>query len=136
MIRMIPIDASRLDLTATGTVSPVPVFVEMPDGSRRPDPNGTQGTDPESGVLLWTVDVLCYETTRDGENSEVLGIQVAVAHKPVVGRLAPIAFHALTLRNSLNKKTGVQRQYWSAESIADAHQRGQTKPKDAEQQAA
>lgn len=118
MIRMIPIDGTRLDTTATGTVSPVPVFVEMPDGSRRPDPNGTQATTDE-GVLLWTVDALVYEITRDGENSEVIGVQVPAPQRPVVGRLQPIAFHGLTLRSSVHKASNQMRQYWQADAIAE-----------------
>lgn len=122
MIRQIPIDSARLDLVATGTVSPVPTFVEMPDGSRRPDPNGTQAVN-DDGVRLWTVDALA---TEDDENSEVIGVQIPAPQKPVVKRLGPISFHGLTLRASLHKASGSVRQYWTAHAIAEP--RGQHKP--------
>ncbi|OLM28236.1 hypothetical protein Ae717Ps2_6723c [Pseudonocardia sp. Ae717_Ps2] len=60
-MRSYPIDTDRVTLISTGTVTPVAKWVELSDGSRRPDPQGRQDTD-EHGRGLWRVEALTRPT--------------------------------------------------------------------------
>lgn len=117
MIREIPVDSDRIELVASGHVVPVPVWRELPDGTRQLA-EGEQAVDEQTGELLWTVDVF-GESGREGEErAEVVSVQVRSATRPVVGKFKPIRFKDLEVRFSKGRD-GNLRNYWAASGIDD-----------------
>lgn len=95
-MRDLPIDASKLELIATGKVLPKPRYVEAPDGSRRKDPNGAQETDRYTGLPLWTVDCIAGSEDDDERRVETVGVTVQSETKPQVSKFQPVQFEGLT----------------------------------------
>lgn len=117
MIREVPVDMSRIELVASGHVVPVPVWAEMPDGTRRLM-EGEQAKDEQTGQLLWNVDVFGESGEGEDARAEVVSVQVRSAQQPVVKRFGPIKFRDLTVRFSRGRD-GQLRNYWSAAGIED-----------------
>lgn len=95
-MRDLPIDASKLELIATGKVIAKPRYVEAPDGSRRKDPNGGQEVDKFTGVPLWTVDCIAGSEDDNDRRVETVGVTVQSETKPEVSKFQPVQFEGLT----------------------------------------
>ncbi|OLM28513.1 hypothetical protein Ae717Ps2_6409 [Pseudonocardia sp. Ae717_Ps2] len=84
-MRSYPIDTDRVTLISTGTVIPVAKWVELSDGSRRPDPQGRQEVD-EHGRGLWRVEAITPADQADErDKTAVVEILVASHDQPAVG---------------------------------------------------
>lgn len=104
-MRNLPIDGSKIEFIATGKVLAKPAYVEMADGSRRKDPNGTQAADDRkggTGLPLWTVDCV-YDEEDEDRRSEPVGVTVASAAKPAAEKWRPVQFEGLTCNVYLPK---------------------------------
>jgi hypothetical protein len=117
MIREVPVDMERIELVASGHVVPVPVWAEMPDGSRRLM-EGEQAKDEQTGELLWNVDVFGESGQEGQERAEVVSVQVRSPHQPVVKRFSPIKFRDLAVRFSKGRD-GNLKNYWAASGVID-----------------
>lgn len=117
MIREIPVDSDRIELVASGHVVPVPVWAEMPDGSRKLMED-QQAVDEESGELLWNVDVFGESGRAGTERAEVVSVQVRSPYQPTVARFAPISFRELAVRFSKGRD-GNLKNYWAAAGVND-----------------
>lgn len=117
MIREVPVDTGRIELVASGHVVPVPVWAEMPDGSRRLM-EGEQAKDETTGEPLWNVDVFGESGQEGQERAEVVSVQVRSAQQPVVKKYAPVTFKDLVVRFG-KSRAGDLRNYWSAAGIDD-----------------
>ncbi|KAA1004410.1 hypothetical protein FVA95_29135 [Pseudonocardia sp. EV170527-09] len=119
-MRSYPIDTDRVTLISTGTVTPVAKWVELSDGSRRPDPQGRQDTD-EHGRGLWRVEALTPADQDDErDKSAVVEILIASHDCPAVGSLGqPLHFDGLVMTPGyVQRKTGqLTPSRWSAEGI-------------------
>lgn len=115
-MRNLPIDVHALRLLATGEVSPVPVWAELSDGSRRPVPD-VQDKD-ESGTPLWNVGALV--PPAEGERAELVSVRIAAYDPPQVQEFAPVRFDGLVCRVGVNRRTNQLSQYWSARAVAGA----------------
>lgn len=123
-MRTYPIDANRVRLVSTGTVTPVAVWVELSDGSRRPDPNGRQEVD-EQGRAMWRVEVIIPGDDDDErDRTGVAEVTVASKDRPEVGGFGELLhFDGLMVSPGyVNKRTGqltVPR--WSADGVRKQH---------------
>lgn len=119
-MRSYPIDAARVRLISTGNVNAVPAWVELADGSRRPDPNGRQEAD-EQGRLLWRVEVITpADEGDDRDKTAVAEITVAAQDQPDPGQFGELlTFEGLVVTPGyVNKKSGqLTAARWSAEGI-------------------
>lgn len=118
MIREVPVDNSRIELIASGHVVPVPVWAEMPDGSRKLMED-EQAKDEQTGELLWNVDVFGESGREGSERAEVVSVQVRSPHQPVVKRFGPVKFRDLAVRFSKGRD-GNLKNYWAASGLIDA----------------
>ncbi len=85
-MRNYPVDAERAVMISTGAVSPVQVWVELSDGSRRPDPSGRQESSAD-GRPLWRVEVVTPAVEGDErDRTEVITVTVASHARPEPGR--------------------------------------------------
>jgi hypothetical protein len=114
-MRTLPIDTNSLRMLATGGVQPVAIWVELADGSRRPDPNGRQESD-DTGTPLWTVEAL-VPPMEEGDRAELISVRVAAHDQPKVTEFEPIKFHGLACRVGVNRRDGKLSQYWSANGV-------------------
>ncbi|HEY2203401.1 MAG TPA: hypothetical protein VGH99_02835 [Pseudonocardia sp.] len=91
-MRSIPVDVSRVIFVGTGKTALKMEYVELSDGQRRA--SGNQAKHPDSGLPLWTVDVLIDDD--DARRAEVIGVTVASADEPVTEKWRPVRFRGLT----------------------------------------
>lgn len=119
-MRSYPIDTARVRLISTGNVTAVPAWVELSDGSRRPDPNGRQETD-DAGRPLWRVEVITpADEGDDRDRTAVAEITIASPDQPDPGTFGELLqFDGLSVTPGyLNKRTGqVTAPRWSADGI-------------------
>lgn len=87
-MRSIPIDMGRVAFVGTGKVAPRAEYVEMSDGSRKA--SGNQQKDPDTGLPLWTIDVLVDDD--DARRAEVVGVTVPAAEEPVTPKWQAVRF--------------------------------------------
>lgn len=113
MLRTIPVASDRLTLISTGHVNAVNVWAETPEGRRTP--TDMQQTDPDTGELLWVVDVM----PADQDRGEVVAVQVRAQHMPVLERFAPVVFRDLEAKVSKGRDGSI-RLYWSASGAEPA----------------
>lgn len=129
-MRSYPIDADRVRLISTGTVSPVTKWVELADGSRRPDPTGRQDVD-ERDRPLWRVEVIMpADEGDDRDKTGVAEITVASKDQPDPGSFGELlTFEGLVMSPGyVNRKTGqLTPPRWSADGIRKGapHQKAQ-----------
>lgn len=126
-MRTYPIDANRVRLVSTGTVTPVAVWVELADGSRRPDPAGRQEVD-DQGRALWRVEVIMPADEHDErDRTDVVEIMVAAKDRPDVGGFGePLHFDGLVMSPGyVNKRTGqLTAPRWAADGVRKQHGHG------------
>ncbi|MBN9739498.1 MULTISPECIES: hypothetical protein [unclassified Pseudonocardia] len=119
-MRSYPIDTDRVRMISTGTVTPVAKWVELADGSRRPDPNGRQEVD-EQGRGLWRVEVITpADESDDRDKTAVAEVMIASHEQPQVGSFGQaLAFDGLVMTPGyVSRKTGqLTPPRWSAEAI-------------------
>ncbi|MBJ7452923.1 MAG: hypothetical protein JHC71_12700 [Blastococcus sp.] len=116
-MRTLPIDANAFRILATGEVTPVAVWAELTDGSRRPVP-GAQEKD-EHGTPLWNVGAIA-PPAQEGDRAELISVRIASHERPQVAEFAPVRFDQLVCRVGVNRRTGQLSQYWSAARVASA----------------
>jgi hypothetical protein len=128
-VRNFPIDSARLTAFSTGVVAPVQKWIELSDGSRKPDPAGRQDED-EHGRPLWRVEaILPADAEDERDKTSVTEIVIASKDRPDAGNFGePLAFVDLTMSPGfLSKKTGqVGAPRWTASGIRPRH--AQPKP--------
>lgn len=119
-MRSYPIDTDRVTLISTGVVTPSIKWVELSDGSRRPDPNGRQDMDAQ-GRALWRVEVITPADEGDErDKTAVVEILVASVDRPEVGQLGTrLAFEGLVMTPGYVKRGTSQltAPRWYAEGI-------------------
>lgn len=126
-MRSYPIDTDRVTLISTGTVTPVAKWVELSDGSRRPDPQGRQEID-EHGRGLWKVEAITPADQADERDKTAVVEILIVSHdQPAVGGFGqPLHFEGLVMTPGyVQRKTGqLTPPRWSAESVRGQAARG------------
>lgn len=117
MIRNLPVATDRLQLVATGHVTPVQEWVELHDGRRTPSGNQARQKqdDGSLGLPLWEVAVLSPESDRP----ELVSVQVAANDEPKVAAYQPVQLDNLTVRVTVGRD-GKLRGYWSATGASPA----------------
>ncbi|MCD2191684.1 hypothetical protein [Actinomycetospora soli] len=116
---LLPIDADRLGVIASGHVEPVMPWVEK-DGRRQP---GTEQETDDAGVPLWTVHALVMSDARP----TAIAVRVPSRECPQPPALAPAAFERLEVNARVNKSTGQLGTYWSAAGIGHPARHNQGK---------
>jgi hypothetical protein len=124
-MRTLPVDTTALRLLATGSVQPVAVWAELSNGERRPVP-GKQETD-DYGVPLWNVELIA-PPAEEGERAELLSVRVAADEQPTVAEFEPVAVEGMTVRVSVNKRTGALGMYWAAADVKAVSSRTRSMP--------
>jgi hypothetical protein len=119
-MRSYPIDTDRVTLISTGVVTPVAKWVELADGSRRPDPNGRQECD-DAGRALWRVEVITPADPADErDKTAVVEILIASNDRPEPGTLGTrLTFDGLVMTPGYVKKgtSQITPARWSADGI-------------------
>lgn len=118
-MRTLKIDTDRTDLRSTGVVSPVPLWVELSDGSRRPDPNGRQATD-EQGRPRWIVECVAPAADDDErDQTSVVRVEICSHDRPDPGQFgALVRFDELAMSTPYVRKDGkLSAPMWSATGI-------------------
>lgn len=122
-MRTFPIDADRVRLISTGNVTPIPVWVELADGSRRPDPNGRQEVD-DQGRGGYRVEVIAPADADDErDRTDIVEVTVFAKESPDVGGFGEaLRFDGLTVTPGyVNRKTGaLTSPRWSADGVKRA----------------
>lgn len=130
-MRTLKIDSDRTDLRSTGVVSPVPLWVELSDGSRRPDPNGRQDTDAE-GRPRWIVECVApADDTDERDQTSVVRVEIASHDRPDPGHFGTVVrFDNLTMSTQYVRKDGkLSAQMWAATGIRGRQGQPQGQPK-------
>jgi hypothetical protein len=126
-MRSYPIDADRVRMISTGTCVPVSKWVELADGSRRPDPTGRQDVD-EQGRPLWKVEVIIpADEGDDRDKTGVTEILIAAKDRPDPGAFGDLlTFAELVMTPGyVSRKTGqLSPPRWAASGI----RRGKAQP--------
>lgn len=119
-MRTFPIDAERVRMISTGTCTPVTKWIELSDGSRRPDPQGRQDVD-DQGRALWRVEVILPADADDErDKTGVTEILIASKDQPDAGAFGDVlVFEGLAMSPGyVNRKTGqLTTPRWSADGI-------------------
>lgn len=111
-MRNIPVDTSSMQILATGSIQPVPVWS---DGK---PVEGRQATD-DHGIPMWNVELMIPPVAGDPRSRmENFMVRVASPTAPILsfGELPQI--RGLVVSCSINKRNGTLSQYWSATEIA------------------
>jgi hypothetical protein len=115
-------------MISTGSVTPVTAWVELADGSRRPDPNGRQDVD-DQGRPLWRVEVVMpADETDERDRTGVLEVTVAAKDQPDAGSFGePLVFERLVMAMPyVARKTGqMSAPRFTAEGIRRQSGKGQ-----------
>lgn len=119
-MRSYPIDTDRVQMISTGTVTPMVKWVELADGSRRPDPNGRQEVD-EQGRGLWRVEAITpADESDERDKTAVAEVMIASHEQPQAGQFGNrLTFDGLVMTPGyVSRKTGqLTPPRWSAEAI-------------------
>lgn len=111
------VDSSKQPMIATGVVDVVPVWVERPDGSRRPTDD--QARDPETGMPMWTVEVMYQQVSFNRLSSVTAMVTVPAMERPAPVLLTTVAFEGLRVEVRLTKAKILIEQ-WAAEGLVMA----------------
>lgn len=111
-MRNLPVDTAKLNLIATGKISPKAQYATLSDGTSRR--TGNQAT-TEAGIPLWVVD--CLVDDDDANRAEVIGVTVAAANEPTVQKLRPVQFRNVTARVYRDNLTGQPKVSLSADGV-------------------
>lgn len=130
-MRTLKIDTDRTDLRSTGVVSPVPLWVELSDGSRRPDPNGRQAID-EQGRPRWVVELVAPADEKDERDATtVVKVEIASHDRPDAGPFgAAVKLDDLAMSSPYVRKDGkLSAPMWFAAGIRGRQAQHQGQPK-------
>lgn len=116
------VDSTGMAFTGTGIVDKVMEWEETADGKRRPSKE-RQARNEDTGMLLWTVEVLYIQTSFGQRSTVTAKVQVEAPEEPKVRPLGPVGFTGLRVEVRINKSGGFA-EYWTAEGLLTA-------PKDA-----
>lgn len=122
-MRSIPVDMSRVTLIGTGKTASKAEYGELSDGSRRA--TGNQAKHAESGLPLWTVDVLVDDD--EARRAEVVGVTVASADEPVCEKWKPVRFRGLVATIYNDQASGRATVSLKADAI-EGHSSGSGRP--------
>lgn len=133
-MRTYPIDSNRVRLISMGNVSPLPAWVVLSDGSRRPDPNGRQDQHAD-GRALWSVEMIApADTDDDRDRTEVVQVTVASNDRPDAGSFGEtLSFTGLSVQPGyVNRRTGaLTTPRWTADAVAPARNGARPAPANA-----
>ena len=90
------VDSSKQPMIATGVVDVVPVWVERADGSRRPTDD--QARDADTGMPLWSVEVMYQQTSYNRLSSVTAMVTVPLLDRPEPTMLTPSPSRACASR--------------------------------------
>ena len=108
------VDSSKQPMIATGVVDVVPVWVERADGSRRPTDD--QARDADTGMPLWSVEVMYQQTSYNRLSSVTAMVTVPLLDRPEPTMLTPVTFEGLRVEVRLTRaKTLVEQ--WAADGL-------------------
>ncbi|WP_432509332.1 hypothetical protein [Kineococcus auxinigenes] len=108
------VDSSKQPMIATGVVGVVPVWVERPDGGRRP--TDEQARDEDTGMPLWTVEVMYQQTSFNRVSSVTAMVTVPSVQEPKPAMLTPVTFEGLRVDVRLTKAKQLV-EAWSADGL-------------------
>jgi hypothetical protein len=112
IMRNIPVDITNMQLMATGSVQPVPVWN---DGK----PVENQQAKDDFGAPLWNVELMIPPAAGDPRSRmENFMVRVAAYQPPVLAFGDVPQIKGLVVSCSVNKRSGALTQYWSAQEIA------------------
>ncbi len=136
-MKKFPLDSNRMRMISTGVqAKPVPVWVVLADGSRRPDPQGRQEIDG-NGCGIWLMEAIVPADEGDErDKTTTVEVQVASQDRPNSGQLGDLlTFEGLTVSPGyINRKTGaLTTPRWSADGVRGG---GMVKPSPAHKDAA
>jgi hypothetical protein len=109
------IDSKRQKMRSTGIVEEVFEWVER-DGKRRP--SEVQARDEESGMPLWSVEVIYQQQTWGRVSSVTNRVSVGMPQRPVLGEFDPVEFVDLRAEVRVNQAGGLV-ESWTANRISD-----------------
>lgn len=114
---MIPIDSARFALIAMSGARPAACYAEKADGTTQFVP-GQQGLDRATGLPVWEIDAVA-PAAGDDERGRMttLTVKIVAQHAPDVTPAQPVQFDNLTVRPSVNRRTGQLSLYWNADGI-------------------
>ncbi|MEK6440122.1 hypothetical protein [Pseudonocardia sp. T1-2H] len=115
-MRTIPVDMSRVSFIGTGKAVERAEYVELSDGSRKR--SGNQAKD-ESGVPLWTVDVIVDDD--DAMRAEAVGVTIASHDEPRCEKWKPVKFRDLVATIYVEQGTNRAKVSLKASGIDGAH---------------
>jgi hypothetical protein len=107
----VPVDGGRISLVSTGKVHMVPVW----DQATKRMIEGQQERDADTGMPLWTVDVVI--DGDDDARSEAIGVRLPALSAPLVTKWQPVTFEGLVVAVRTNRAGGMTA-YWSASGVA------------------
>ena len=110
------IDSKRQKMRSTGIVEEVFEWVER-DGKRRP--SEVQARDEDSGMPLWSVEVIYQQQTWGRVSSVTNRVSVGMPQRPVLGEFDSVEFVDLRAEVRVNQAGGLV-ESWTADRIADS----------------
>ena len=116
------IDSKRQAMRSTGIVEEVFEWVEV-DGKRRP--SDVQARDEDSGMPLWSVEVIYQQQTWGRTSSVTNRVTVGMPQRPVLGEFDPVEFVDLRVEARVTKAGGLA-ETWTANRISDGKPAAQT----------
>lgn len=116
------IDSKRQAMRSTGIVEEVFEWVEV-DGKRRP--SDVQARDENSGMPLWSVEVIYQQQTWGRVSSVTNRVTVGMPQRPVLGEFDPVEFVDLRAEVRVTKAGGLS-ESWTADRINDGKPTAQT----------
>lgn len=109
------IDANRQELIATGIVGAVMEWIDTPEGRRQSD---MQARDENTGMPLWSVEVVYRSESFGREYSVTAGVTVGAVERPNPPAYSAVQFEGLRVDARVNKAGGLSER-WSAEAIRE-----------------
>ena len=109
------IDSKRQAMRSTGIVEEVFEWVEV-DGKRRP--SEVQARDEDSGMPLWSVEVIYKQQSWGRVSSVTNRVSVGMPQRPVLGEFDAVEFVDLRAEVRVNQAGGLV-ESWTADRIAD-----------------
>lgn len=109
------VDSKRQGMRSTGIVEEIFEWVER-DGKRRP--SDVQARDEDSGMPLWSVEVIYKQQSWGRVSSVTNRVSVGMPQRPVLGEFDPVEFVDLRAEVRVNQAGGLV-ESWTADRIAD-----------------
>ncbi len=107
------IDCPRQNIATTGVVGTVMEWIDTPEGRRQSE---TQARDENTGMPLWTVEIIYRSESFGREYTVTAAVTVGALERPEPAAFSPISFEGLTVTVRVNK-AGAMVERWQAEGI-------------------